>query len=202
MVIDNSRAVLMLDQQRVIKMNFDFDICLIELSTALRELKYLSKISRGVFLPENITAHYINYENEKIYTLNDLTAYLNGLEDIEKVWNPYLRHKVILEFELNNVKCSLVGNIDLSIVAGQINHLLKDNSYEFVLYDICPDGLLMFLNQEEKQKIQSERGLELYNIEHRVLATTFTPNKHELSRENSSPTITSSIQMGDSFGRY
>lgn len=42
----------------------------------------------------------------------------------------------------------------------------------------------MFLNQEEKQKTKSERGLELRSVGHRVLATTFTPNEHELSQKD------------------
>lgn len=171
-------AVLLLDTQRVITIAFDSsydNIYLVNLNTALREFQHLAQISRGVFSPQNITAYYINYENEKISTWSELNKYLTGLTWMEQL-NPFHKHKAILEFELDRAKHSVVVGVEPSIVAGQINHLLKDTGHEFVLCRISPEGLLMFLSQEEKQKIQSERGLELYTVEPRVFEKTFTPS--------------------------
>lgn len=179
----HDEAVLMLDKQRFINIDFEMigdSIGVIELATALRDLKNISQISRGFFSPRNITAFYISYENKKIYGWEDLIIYLNGINLREVHIKPYLRHKTILEFELERVKYSLVGNVNASTVVSQINHSIKNTGYEFV---ISPEGLLMFFNQEEKQKIKSERGLDSRSVGHHVLATTFTPNEYEFSQK-------------------
>lgn len=187
-------AVLMQDEQRVIKLIYADGLYLVNLDTARRDFQRFAQISRGIFFPQNITAYYITYENEKIYDLEILKSYLIGLSLEEQ--DPGRKHKAILEFELHCVKHSVVATEDPSIVAGQINHLLKNTGYEFVLLSY---ECLMFLSQEEKQKIQSERGLELYTVEPRVFEKTFTTTVSEFSTTIPEPasTVSQSPKTGN-----
>ena len=194
-------AVLMQDEQRVIKIASNLiygdGLYLVNLDTALKDFKRIAQISRGVFFPKNVTAYYITFENEKIYDWENLINYLLGLSLEEQ--DSGRKHKAILEFELERVNYSVVvTDEEPSIVAGQINYLLKNTGHKFVLLS---EECLMFLSQEEKQKIQSERGLKLYTVKPRVLQKSFTTNVSESSTTILEPASTVWQPLNDTDAR-
>lgn len=125
------------DESRVIRISFDyiyggaFDDVDLPNTWHIKMLERLSRISRYMFLPENIS---INNSGLPQFTLNG--------------------EQYQIEF---NGKPSLLG-VDPWVTAKVINPLLLKTGYQFELWDGYPDGLLTLLTQEEKIKLQRERN--------------------------------------------
>jgi hypothetical protein len=129
-------VILRFDQQRVLELSFDFiygesypddD----EPETLIKVLQKLSRISRGMFVPENLS---INSLGLPVFKLNGVQC----------------------QIELN--QSLQLQNIDPWGIAQVVNPLLGQTSYQFELWDLSPDGLLVLLKTEEKTRLRKERN--------------------------------------------
>ncbi|MEH2380688.1 MAG: hypothetical protein V7K27_17690 [Nostoc sp.] len=158
----NDWFVLKLDIQRVFDIDFGSiygDYCGIEgINDSIRQLLSIAEISRGFFAPNKVISYYINQCNGKIYSEKDLLKYFDHLPPDENIHNYY---KNIVDFEIDGSRHLIVGSYDPSITAFQINKLIINTGYQFYLGEVGDPTTMLLLNQEEKQKLQQDRGLRV-----------------------------------------
>lgn len=140
------------------------------LEPRITELISIARISRGIFLPENITAYYINNKNEKIYTLKELSKYLEKFP----LHIAIKRYKIILNFDLNGMRYSVRADEAASTAAAQINHLIIETGYQFYLGSRGEPTPMLLLTQPEQEKLREERDLQVRLIPPRVEELIFT----------------------------
>ena len=154
--------VLKLDIQRVFDIDFGSiygDYCGIEgINDSIQQILSIAEISRGFFAPNKVISYYINECHGKIYSEKDLLKYFEHLPPDENIHKYY---KNIVDFEIDGSRHLIVGSYDPSLIAFQINKLIINTGYQFYLGEFGNPTPMLLLNQEEKQKLQQDRGLRV-----------------------------------------
>ena len=137
----SAEEYLHLDENRILWVDLDDyydddDFCQDD-NIKVETLQEWARISRGVFLPQNIAE---TWESEQ--------------------------GPILVNFTLNGVRCSIHVDYgisaDPSMLTNEINPLILQTGYQFEIRDLSPTVWVLVLTPDEKQRLEKEQFWKFY----------------------------------------